>query len=54
MDGGDLNALARAWATTVADASFRPGVDLNGDGVVDGYDLVIFALFFGYRLQGCP
>jgi hypothetical protein len=39
---------------TSADSSFRPQWDLNGDGVVDGNDLVVFVQFFGHRLPGCP
>ena len=54
VDGTDLNALARSWATTTTDSGYRPEWDLNGDGVVDGNDLAIFVQYFGKRLQGCP
>ena len=52
-DGSDLNALARAWATTSTDQAYSALVDLNGDNIVDGEDLALFEEYFGGQLPGC-
>ncbi len=54
VNGHDLNTVARAWGTTSTDAGFNPAADLNGDGIVDGYDLSLLAVYFGYRIPHCP
>jgi len=54
VDGLDLNTLARAWGTTSTDPAFSPEADFNADGIVDGDDLSLFAVYFGLRLPHCP
>ncbi len=54
LDAGDLNAIARAWNTTSTSPAFNPDADLNGDGTLDGDDLVVLEQYFGLRLSVCP
>jgi hypothetical protein len=54
VDGRDLNALARAWNSMSGDPRFNAAADLDGDGHVGPYDLVIFAAYFATKLKACP
>jgi hypothetical protein len=54
IDGADLNLLARAWNASSTDPEYDPAADLDGSGIVDGNDLVIWVAFFGLRLAVCP
>lgn len=43
VDIADLAILAGDWGLRNKDYSFNPAHDLNGDGIIDLYDLVIIA-----------
>ena len=50
VDGFDLAALARAFATSEGDPAFRRSADLDRDSDVDEDDLTVFAAYFGRGL----
>jgi len=54
VNGHDLNTVARAWGTVSTDSGFNAAADLNGDGIVDGYDLSLLSVYFGYKIPHCP
>jgi len=47
VDGADIEALARAYASEFGDESYEPEVDGNFDGVIDGNDLIDIGVNFG-------
>ena len=47
VDGYDLLALALAFGSDPSQSNWNPAADLNGDGVVDGEDLLILSIHFG-------
>jgi hypothetical protein len=47
VDGNDIIAAARAFASIAGGPRWNPDADLNGDGRVDGRDLIIIARNFG-------
>jgi hypothetical protein len=53
VDGWDLNAIARAWNSVSGDSRYIATADLDGDGLVGPYDLVVFATYFASRLEAC-
>ncbi len=52
VDGKDLVWFAQAHATSQGDARYNPDADLDGDGWVDGQDLVYIATRFGLCWSG--
>ncbi len=49
VDALDLAAVAAALSTKQGDPNYTPGADLNGDGIVDIFDLVQVGRNFGRR-----
>ncbi len=47
IDAGDLADVAAAFNTREGDENWNPAADLNNDGIVDIYDLVIVGKNFG-------
>lgn len=54
VDGSDLNAISRAWATSSGGAGYNAAADLDGNGTIDGEDVAIFSSYFGLQLAVCP
>ena len=48
VDIRELAALGRAWGAKTGDANYDIRVDFNEDGVIDGSDLGLLALNWGY------
>jgi hypothetical protein len=47
VDDADLDAVADAFNTKEGDEGWNPAADLNNDGIVDIFDLVIVGINFG-------
>lgn len=47
VDGKDLDALARSFATAYGDGQYKLLNDLNYDGLIDGNDLIDIGVSFG-------
>jgi hypothetical protein len=54
IEASDLNLLARAWNTAIAEPGFDAAADLDGDDYVGPLDLAILAEYIGLRPPGCP
>lgn len=52
VDGDDLAALARAWASSQGQDDFEFDCDLDGDTDIDGDDLALLATYFGNCRSG--
>jgi len=52
VDGDDLAALARGWASNQGQETFEFDCDLDGDTDIDGDDLALLATFFGRCRSG--
>ena len=50
VDIGDLVRLALAFGARTGDDRFDSAADINGDGIVDGFDLNILSEFFGLEV----
>ncbi len=46
VDGDDLKILEDCFGTSKGDVNFNPDADFNGDGIINGIDLVLFSLNF--------
>ena len=47
MDGIDLIIMGYRFGSTQGQTRYKPGADLNTDGVINGEDLAILASNFG-------
>ncbi|MFH1288579.1 MAG: hypothetical protein ABII25_07785 [bacterium] len=47
VDGHDSNVLGRAFGSQPGDFNWNPAADLDGNNIVNGDDLVLFAPNFG-------
>lgn len=47
VDGYDLYLLQQAYGSSNGDANWNPNADINGDGVINGLDMLIVAENFG-------
>jgi hypothetical protein len=52
VDGADLAVFGPAFGTSAGDVDFNPDADLNGNGIVDYFDLYLVAEAFGR--SDCP
>ena len=52
VDGVDLVRLALAFGAMQGEERYNAAVDINRDGIVDGFDLNILAEFFGAGVSG--
>ncbi len=47
IDEDDFKILGECFGTSSVDTSFNPSADFNGDGVINGIDLILFSFNFG-------
>jgi hypothetical protein len=48
VDGTDLAVMINSFGSVAGQPNFNPLIDLNGDGVVDQYDMIKFSEKFGH------
>lgn len=48
VDGGDLEAIARAWSIDDTQSEFAPLVDTSFDGIINGSDLIDLAISWAH------
>ena len=49
-DGLDLVQLGLAFGSMLGEPRYAPEADINGDGIVDGFDLDVLIEFFGQEV----
>jgi len=52
VDGSDLAWLSFAYGSDEVEARFNADADLDGDGLVDGWDLALLSAVFGHCFDG--
>lgn len=51
VDASDLAPVAGALNTREGDLNFNPDADLNQDGIIDIFDLVLVGRNFGEKIE---